>query len=80
MYWVAFHPDDHQLVTGSTDGVSVWDLETGKRTAKAGDFRERSVIRGAFSPDGSRLAVVSWDHTGSILDCATWREESTRRS
>jgi WD40 repeat protein/tRNA A-37 threonylcarbamoyl transferase component Bud32 len=79
VYWVAFHPDDRQLVTGSTDGVSVWDLATGRRTARAGDFRERSVVRGAFSPDGSKLAVVSWDHTGSIFDCATWREETKLR-
>ena len=45
------------------------------RLATVGDFRERSVIRGAFSPDGSRLAVIAWDQTGSILSCETWREE-----
>jgi eukaryotic-like serine/threonine-protein kinase len=75
VYWAAFHPDDRRLVTGSPEGVSVWDLATGRRTALVGDFRERSVIRGAFSPDGSRLAVVSWDQTGSIFSCDTWREE-----
>jgi eukaryotic-like serine/threonine-protein kinase len=76
VHWVAFLPgDDRRLVTGSPDGLSVWDLEGGRRTATVGDFRERSVIRGAFSPDGSKLAVVSWDQTGSVFDCVTWRAE-----
>src|SRR5262249_1016253 len=40
-----------------------------------GDFRERSVIRGAFSPDGTKLAVIAWDQTASLISCDGWREE-----
>jgi WD40 repeat protein len=72
--WLAFHPDGRRLVTGSRDGVCAWDVASGARIAAAGGFRERSVIRGAFSPDGSQLAVIAWDQTASIVSCDTWRE------
>jgi WD40 repeat protein len=74
VHWAAFHPDGRRLVTGSRDGVSVWDTVTKARLARVGDFRDRSVIRGAFSPDGSHLAVIAWDQTAAIFACDSWEE------
>jgi WD40 repeat protein len=75
VYWVAFHPaDGRRLVTGSIDGLTVWDPSSGEKVGVAGDFRERSVIRGAFSPDGTRLAVIAWDHSASIVSTDRWQE------
>jgi WD40 repeat protein/serine/threonine protein kinase len=74
VYWLAFHPDGRRLVTGSRDGVSVFDPEGGARTHARATFRDRSVIAGAFSPDGSRLAVIAWDETATVLSCDDWSE------
>jgi WD40 repeat protein len=54
---VAFSPDGHFALTGSSDGVLLWDLTTRKHVFSLGGQRERvkSVL---FSPDG-RLAVVA---------------------
>jgi hypothetical protein len=49
--------------------VSVYDLETGKRTHQL--EKVDRVVRLAFSPDGSRLAVSSYDGFVRLFDPAT---------
>lgn len=70
--WLAFAAEESQLVTGSPDGLSVWDVASGARIVRRPDFHDRSVYRGAFSPDRKRLAVVAWDDSGRIYDTQTW--------
>lgn len=73
VYWAAFAPGDTQLVTGSSAGLCVHDLRTGELLKQHADFGDRSVFRGAFSPDGGRLAIVAWDDTAHIYDTRSWR-------
>ncbi|MEO6593591.1 MAG: WD40 repeat domain-containing protein, partial [Planctomycetota bacterium] len=77
VYWAAFDAGDLHVVTGSPDGVSVFDASTARRVAHHTDFKDRSVYRGAFSPDGTRLAVIAWDDTARIYDTATWQPVRT---
>ena len=77
--WVAFANDDRQLLTGSPEGFSVFDIATGARVVRHADFHDRSVYRGAVSPDGSRVAVVAWDDTGRIYDTKSWKCVRTLR-
>jgi WD40 repeat protein len=72
VYWAAFDRDGGRIITGSADGLVVWDVASLSIVARHADFGDRSVIRGAFSPDRERLAVVSWDGTAAVFDCATW--------
>jgi WD40 repeat protein len=55
---LAFSPDDQRLAAGASDGVVLWELDSGRArrlpTAAA-------VIALAFSPDGKRLAACGDD-------------------
>jgi eukaryotic-like serine/threonine-protein kinase len=56
----AFHPDSRQFAFGLNDGSIVFiDLADGRELRRWTDGLERSSSM-AFSPDGSRLAVVPW--------------------
>lgn len=77
--WVAFAPGDEQIVLGSAAGLAVHDARTGGRIAGHSDFQGRSVFRGEFSPDGTRLAVIAWDDTARIYDVRTWQLQRTFR-
>jgi WD40 repeat protein len=73
VHWVDFAPGDQRVVFGSSAGLCVHDLRTGRLVAQHADFHDRSVFRGAFSPDGSRLAVVAFDDTARIYDTHSWQ-------
>ncbi len=72
--WAEFDPSDRFVVTGSTDGVVVWDVATGQRRCSHADFHERSAYRGRWSPDGTKLGVIGWDNTARLYDTHTWEQ------
>ncbi len=74
--WVtrlAVAPNGRQVVTVAGDAVRLWDLETGKAIRAFGHDRS-GYWAVAFSPDGSRIAAGSNDHTVRIWDPATGKE------
>ena len=64
---IGFSPDDSQLLLGNYEQLVATDIRTGAR-AWACDAREW-----AYSPDGSRLAVIRFGIGVSILNAATRR-------
>jgi WD40 repeat protein len=83
---VAFSSDGKRVATGSADHtVMVWDAASGEvlLTLSApyvsidASFGSYAPINGvAFSPDGARLAVASWD-TAKVWDSANGKEQLT---
>ncbi len=53
---VSISPDSATLATAGGDGVRLWDLRTGAAHGLVGDALSAGDV--AFSPDGSRLALV----------------------
>jgi WD40 repeat protein len=59
-------------VGGSSQGVVLWDVDSGK---KMGRFPEREAVAVyslAFSPDGKLLGVCFGDGTVELRDVETW--------
>jgi serine/threonine protein kinase/WD40 repeat protein len=71
--WCAFTSEDRGLVFGSNAGLCVHDFASGRLVVEHPDFHDRSVFRGAFSPDDTRLAVIAWDDTARLYDTRTWQ-------
>jgi WD40 repeat protein/predicted Ser/Thr protein kinase len=83
---VAFSPDGRRILTGFggwVEGAWGGDRQPGEaRMWDAGTGRELFSLKGhtglltsvAFSPDGTRIATGSWDHTAKVWDAATGRE------
>ena len=68
---LTFSPDGSQILSGSGDGIKLWDIESGRliRTFTGHSNSVRSV---AFSPDGTQLisgssdkTIILWDITNS---------------
>lgn len=53
----AFNPSGTLLAAGASDGLHLWDVETG---AEVKTFAGESVLAVAFSQDGSQLAWGDW--------------------
>ncbi|KAG6328858.1 hypothetical protein ID866_10232, partial [Astraeus odoratus] len=56
---VAFSPDEEFIVSGTDDGIRLWDAETG------------GVLSAAFSPDGRRIVSGGEDRTIRIWNVET---------
>jgi WD40 repeat protein len=69
---IAFSPDESRLVTGNKLGrtAQVWDARTG---AQLFELKGHSniVYSVAFSPDGTRIATGSNDHSAKVWDAQT---------
>ncbi|MCE9603503.1 MAG: serine/threonine protein kinase [Planctomycetia bacterium] len=76
---VAFSADGTRVVSagGAADGVKVWDVATGKLlntfVVSSGEIK-LVPWQVAFHPDGSRLAVASYDESIRVWDLATGKE------
>ncbi|KAJ5982800.1 hypothetical protein N7451_012900 [Penicillium sp. IBT 35674x] len=73
---VAFSPDGKQVVSGSTDGVNLWDAETGELHKKLSTDSAWGV---AFSPDSMQIAAGFEDGTTNIWDAAGNLQKTLRR-
>ena len=67
---IAFSPDNTQLAIGSSIGVWIYDIQTGKTLDLLTGHTDR-VYSVCFSPDGSRLASGSYDRTIKLWDPRT---------
>jgi WD40 repeat protein len=68
---LAFSPDGGWLVTGDSDGASLWDLSGRREVRRLGSER---VLGVAFSPDGQWLASASFNGTIRLLDIPNAQE------
>ncbi len=72
VYTLVFSPDGTTLASGSSDGLFIWDVNTGERNLSIqGHSTEIRAL--AFSPDGNILA------TGSPYQINLWNTSSTER-
>ncbi len=70
VYDIAFSPDNTQLAVGSSIGVWIYDIQTGKTLDLLTGHTAR-VYSVCFSPDGSILASGSYDQTIKLWDLRT---------
>jgi WD40 repeat protein len=68
-YGLAFAPSGH-LALATSEGVWLMDVSTGKRLRT---FQAKDAIKAVFSPDGSKLAALSWTHIVRLWDAASGR-------
>jgi WD40 repeat protein len=69
---VAFSPDGKHVLTGSFDGMRLWDIESGAILRSfAHDEPDPRVLSVAFAPDGSRVLSGGADKTVRLWDTAT---------
>ncbi len=73
---VAFAPSGDVAAAASGNGISLWDLESGKLIRILRGHRS-PVTSVAFSPDGGRLLSGSYDQTVRLWDVEEGRELQT---
>lgn len=80
VYHIVFSPDGSRLATVSPDGTSiVWDVLTGKQLLNLLEDDGGMPQLGAFSPDGSQIAIVN-NTMGNIEGWATiWNAVSGQK-
>ena len=67
---VAYSPDGRHIVSGSLDGIRIWDAETGAPVNSPIEGHTGTVWSVAYSPDGRHICG-SDDRTIRILDAET---------
>jgi WD40 repeat protein len=70
---VAFSPDGTRLAVGGREGLSVWDLATGKLLAQC-PGHDIWITAVAFHPDGTRVASAADDGSIKVCEAATGKE------
>ncbi|GEM_PF-5526259 len=68
VWCVAFSPDGNHVIGGGTEGISVWDLRTGRRRGVA--------IRNVTALAASRESFATGDHSGRVV---LWDYEARER-
>jgi WD40 repeat protein/DNA-binding SARP family transcriptional activator len=70
--WAAYRPDGSQVATVAPDGaVQLWDVETGKRVAKATGRGSDNLGAIAYTPDGAHVVVADTNGAVRKLDART---------
>ena len=72
VYTLVFSPDGTTLASGSSDGLFIWDVNTGERNLSI-QGHSTGIRALAFSPDGNILA------TGSHYQINLWNTSSPER-
>lgn len=82
---IAFSPDGRRLASGSRDGiVIVWDVDTGNELLRFRAYAPREdslslMTDLTYSPDGERLATVSWLLVDGGGELKVWDAHSGRQ-
>src|SRR5207245_11412642 len=72
-FWFGSFSKDGRWFVSGTDGVELWDLDTGLRH-QVMPVRNNTVPRPRLSPDGSRIAVLDGGPGIHLFDRATGKE------
>jgi WD40 repeat protein len=80
VYSVAYSPDGHRLLTGSTDGqLTLWDVEARQEIRTVRGPLSGEIWAVAYSPDGRWVASAGADCTVQVYDGTTLEPIHTLR-
>jgi WD40 repeat protein len=86
---LAFHPDGKSLLAIRTDGIRIWNVESGKETHVISGVVEvmppmsSGFVCVAFSKDGKTVAISGMDRTDrkiKLLDATEWKLRTTTKA
>lgn len=75
VYSAIFSPDGKKIVSTSKDQTTrVWDLDSGKQIVFRVKDRKKRVIYTDYSPDGSKIALITFSDSVKLIDAVTWNQ------